>query len=352
MVFRRKNPEGGYFAGWYVRWTDADGRRKLAKGGRTRDAAERYIRNRLDERDRIRATGERPIPRVTFEEFLPDLETHLRAHVRPATINGRMGFLRASSKHFGATPLVLITQGDVQAWLTKVRIEDNVKASTLRTRRTTLSSAFTLAVDLGYMRTNPARGVKLPKVDEAPIPRLTPEELTALYAAVPEPVRSCVKVIGETGLRRTEALELTWGAVEDFERVTVARSKSHRPRTVALTPLAQETLRAVAAKVGETRDPAALIFPFGSPHLNRVFRTAADSIGLRGVTPHTLRHAVGAALADVGVPTRDIRDVLGHSSIAVTERYMNRAPRTAIDVAMQRLADSRGQAPAVAPANA
>ena len=38
--------------------------------------------------------------------------------------------------------------------------------------------------------------------------------------------------------------------------------------------------------------------------------------------PHALRHAYAAELAREGVPMNVLRDALGHSSLAVTDRYL------------------------------
>jgi integrase len=221
-------------------------------------------------------------------------------------------------------------------------------ASTLRAHSIALSAAFRHAVDMGRAHANPVLGMrsKLPTPHEKPIPRLTPDEIERIYAAMPLNVRACVIVIGEAGLRRNEGLRLTWHDVEDFCRLSIPESKTHTPRIVTMTARAQQVVR----ELWENRPATPLhdaprLFSFGSSHLNREFRAAADRAGFPDVTPHTLRHAVGTGLAEIGVPTRDIRDALGHKSIVTTERYMNRAPQTAIDRAMQQLGESRRQEP-------
>jgi integrase len=64
---------------------------------------------------------------------------------------------------------------------------------------------------------------------------------------------------------------------------------------------------------------------------------AAGKAGLeRRVHPHRLRHTHAAELVAEGMPMPVIRDQLGHSSLAVTDRYLRGvAPREVI-AAMQR----------------
>ena len=342
MVFKRRRPDGSEYDGWYVRWTDGVGKRHLAFGGRTNALAQAFLRKKHDERDRQRVRGERPVEMQSLKDFLPTLEKRWSTSVERNTFRGRIGFVRKTADHFGTKPMAHVTQADCIAWLTEIRHSEGLKASTVRTWATALSAAFRLAVEMGRAHANPAVAMKLPKPDEKPIPRLTGDEVARLYAAMPADIKACVIVIGETGLRRNEALDLTWSDIEDFQRVIVRKAKHHRTRVVTLTPLARE----VVQKLWDDRPATPLteparVFHLSATRLNGEFRKAADKAGFPQVTPHTLRHAVGTQLAEAGVPTRDIRDVLGHSTIKITERYMNRAPQSAIDRAMERLAQTR-----------
>lgn len=345
MVFRRKRPDGTLYDGWYVRWTDGVGKRCLAFGGRTQTSAAAFLRKKHDERDNVRIRGERPVQKQSLTDFLPTLENRWKATAAKNTFNGRIGLVRKTAKHFGTKAMSQITQADLHAWLTELKHKENLAASTVRHAATTLSAVFRLAVEMGRAYANPAKGMKLPKPDEKPVPRLTADEVARLYAAMPPDIKPWVILVGETGMRRNEGLHLTWPDVEDFQRVIVRQAKHHRTRTVTLTPLAAQILREQWDKRPATplNEPARVFPGLSQTHANGEFRKAADKAGFPHVTPHTLRHAVGTQLAEAGVPTRDIRDVLGHSSIKITERYMNRAPQTAIDRAMQQLAEARRQ---------
>ena len=46
----------------------------------------------------------------------------------------------------------------------------------------------------------------------------------------------------------------------------------------------------------------------------------------RKYTPHKLRHAFCTRLLDAKVPIHDVRDLMGHSSVAVTDRYSHCSP--------------------------
>ena len=150
-----------------------------------------------------------------------------------------------------------------------------------------------------------------------------------------------------TGLRRGELLGLRWGDV-DLEKSTLSvvqtlqqlrngeyifrepKSKRGR-RQIALSPslaivlwehrLKQEHARKLLGKPLESTD---LVFshPDGRPirpdSVTRAFPEIAESVGLRGVRLHDLRHAHATILLQQGVNPKIVQERLGHSSVSTT----------------------------------
>ena len=52
-------------------------------------------------------------------------------------------------------------------------------------------------------------------------------------------------------------------------------------------------------------------------------RSACQRAGLTGVTFHTLRHPCASWLGQEGIGSLTIRDILGHTSIRTTDRYLH-----------------------------
>jgi len=147
-----------------------------------------------------------------------------------------------------------------------------------------------------------------------------------------------------TGMRRGEILGLTWRAV-DFGNgvITVAGeqdksgsggSKSGKTRHIPMTAVARSTLE-------DWRDqqpriwPAGLMFPGKGGKRMTTLKTAFTRIlkdaGISDFRFHDCRHHFCSMLVQRGVPLAKVRDLAGHSTIQLTERYSHLAPHDLAD---------------------
>ncbi len=129
------------------------------------------------------------------------------------------------------------------------------------------------------------------------------------------------------GLRISEALSLRWGdaPLEDALRI---KGKGAKTRLVPVVPAAREAIDAYAALCpygGEAGDP--LFFstrgkPLSATLAQRTMAKLRVALGLPdSATPHALRHAFATHLLSAGGDLRAIQELLGHSSLAATQRY-------------------------------
>jgi len=65
--------------------------------------------------------------------------------------------------------------------------------------------------------------------------------------------------------------------------------------------------------------------PLGRSCIAEIFNEAACRSGLGKVTSHTLRHSFATHLLDHGADIRHVQELLGHTSLASTNRYANTA---------------------------
>jgi integrase len=60
--------------------------------------------------------------------------------------------------------------------------------------------------------------------------------------------------------------------------------------------------------------------------VKKSFASACAQVGIQDFRTHDLRHTCAAWLVSVGVPLAEVRDLLGHASVTMTEKYAHLAP--------------------------
>ncbi len=143
---------------------------------------------------------------------------------------------------------------------------------------------------------------------------LTPAEVQTLCAKADPVTADMITFSALTGLRLGEMLALKPEQLRGGLLVLDANTKSGRPRGIPVPPR--------AARIALNRLPWAL----SRDQLRDRFLVARKAAGLPHVRWHDLRHTYASWLVQAGQPLTAVRDLLGHSSLAVTHRYAHLAP--------------------------
>lgn len=139
---------------------------------------------------------------------------------------------------------------------------------------------------------------------------LEQDEAQRLLAELPDHIRRVVLFLLTTGLRKREAFNLTWNKVKPGSVLVVV--KGGHEREVALSPEAALVL-ADAPRTGR--------YVFDTKNWRKHFEGALARAGIVDFRWHDLRHTFATWLGRSGAPLEVLRDQLGHSSIAVTQKY-------------------------------
>jgi integrase len=333
----------------------------------TREEAERQ-RATLAVRHRAVAETMPPEPAATTVASwgAPWLQRRVEAgEVRGARRDAQVWERYVSGTELAGMVLRDVRPKHVAAWIDgmirrrKVRGGEKLSPQTIRRAFALLRYALADAVRAEELDANPCAGARLPKPREAAWAFLTTEEVASVERGapgVPEVSRRAFVVALRTGLRLGELVALRWGDVTldgplpalHVQRSNAGPTKSGRSRRVPLAfAPAVEALRAQLADAGGGSDRDALVFPspagrqrsegddFGwSPRK----RLDAPRVGYRvmlGVARrvrfHDLRHSLASHLAmgtwtEAPFPLHDVARWLGHSSVAVTEKYAHLSP--------------------------
>lgn len=148
--------------------------------------------------------------------------------------------------------------------------------------------------------------------------------------------RAMIVVLWRAGLRCQEALDLE---LRDIDReqgtITIRAGKGNRRRVVGIDPAALAVLEqwlAMRARLGVPRGSkvfCTITMPnLGRPLSGSYWREAIKKLGKKAgiekrVHSHGLRHTHAVELMREGVPILMISRQLGHSSMAITQRYVD-----------------------------
>jgi integrase len=153
---------------------------------------------------------------------------------------------------------------------------------------------------------------------------LTTAEVQALADACPNvKAAGYVLLAAYTGIRRGHLLRLT---TNDVQGKFLRLDRSSKTRTLQLVPL-HPKVQGLAE---------ALPLGIGDRQLREAWSAAREATGI-DCRWHDLRHTCASWLVQAGVPIYTVAQMLGHSSVSVTQRYAHLAPQDLAD-AVSKLA--------------
>ncbi|NDC54080.1 MAG: tyrosine recombinase [Planctomycetia bacterium] len=191
----------------------------------------------------------------------------------------------------------------------------------------------------GVVAESPAELISAARRDDTMPGTLSPAQVDRLLASpagdAPTALRdrALLELLYATGCRASEVSALRLSDVHLAERFCTCRGKGGKERVVPLGARAIAALRkwldgprsGFAARADGP--PAWVILSSRGNRLSRmriweIVRFHADGAGVPAdIGPHTLRHSFATHLVAGGVDLRHVQEMLGHASIATTQRY-------------------------------
>ncbi|HMK12291.1 MAG TPA: tyrosine-type recombinase/integrase [Acidimicrobiales bacterium] len=209
---------------------------------------------------------------------------------------------------------------------------------TVARRASALRRYFGWLVRTGRIPTDPAAGLHAPK-GESRLPRvLRGDELTVLLDE-PPPAIDCddeairlrddavLELLYGSGLRVAELCGLAPGDLDCRTATVTVWGKGSKQRKVPMSPPAVEAvsgwLRRGRDKLCTDASPPDAVFlnRRGARLTPRDVRRILDRRAASPTHPHALRHSFATHLLDGGADLRAVQELLGHSSLATTQRY-------------------------------
>jgi integrase len=295
-----------------------------AQPSTSRQTTAQYLRGWLE------TLPPRGLRQTTIDGYRVSIENHLIPHLGPTQL------ARLNSAQINAAYGDLLSRGRSNG-------KGGLSPRTVRLAHTILRKALADAVRWGQLEHNPAASADPPRVQRTAELRVwsAAEVRQFLDSIETHPLRTCYWLLATTGMRRGEALALTWRQV-DFEhrRLSIVQSlvrtssgpmfsppKTARGRrSIALDQRTLEILRTHHQQQASNRagDDDDLVFQRadGSPipphSVSKAFALAVQQAGLRKIPLHGLRHSHATLALRAGVHAKIVSERLGHASISLT----------------------------------
>ena len=295
------------------------------------------------------AEREKRVSVPTFKEFAEaDYIPYAKEHKRSfqADINKLENYL---VPEFGAMLVNTINSRDIQNYLNRVK----ARSSGVNANRylSLLGRMFNLAIRWGtFEGKNPCAAIDKFREGQGRTRFLSPEEIGKFIKALDQCERKdCVqalKLLLFTGMRSAEVFGLEWKNVEpDFSAVYLPMTKNGRSRHVQVNDMAKGVLQALRQQAAPD---ARHVFPGNVEgerlkSVRKTFQKACRLAGLADFRTHDLRHTFASWAVNNGVPLYEVKALLGHSDISVTQRYSHHQDAT-LAKASAKVADSMATA--------
>lgn len=272
--------------------------------------------------------------------------------VKPRTVDSYKTTVRVHIKPtLGALKLSSLAAHDIQKLYNAAQKGDKpLSAKSIKNLHGVLHKALQQAVELGYIKFNPADACKLPRVEKAEIKPLDDEAITAfLRVAAGHKYEYIYLVTLFTGMREGEVLGLTWDCV-DFKQGTIlinkqlqktrasggeygfVSPKNNKSRRITPAPSVMGILRAQQRRQFEQRcnshglwdNPLNLVFTnevgrnLSAQTVYLHFKQLIAAAGYPDTRFHDLRHSYAVAALQAGDDIKTVQENLGHHAAAFT----------------------------------
>ena len=206
---------------------------------------------------------------------------------------------------------------------------------TVRRRIAVLASFYSFLENVGCVSEKPTRRVPLPKLRYLVTTVLSEEEAHRLIAAADTPLMRCLVVLLlSTGIRRSEATQIDLEDLDLDNQQLLIHGKGAKERMVPLNELAVEAIRHLLAHRGNSESRRLFLnqkgIPIRSDTINFLLERLVERAELArtDITPHRLRHTFATHLIRNSVDVKTVQELLGHSDMRTTSRYLHSDTRT------------------------
>lgn len=329
---------------WYASYTDASGKRVR----RSTETTERREAEALEAKWKLEARQQRLWgiqPSRTFDELMIAYLKATQDTKRSASRD--LSSIKRLKVYFSGRELGNLKRADVRGYI-EHRKAHGVTGATINREVGLLSGSINYArKEWDWEIPNPAERMRLNE-GEGRKRFASVAEVTALINAAEGNrhapyLADLIRLAINTGCRRGELLGLRWSQVDLNAGTLKLEGKDTKSGKARIVPLNQDARRALQSRAryrAENCPDSLRVFcrrsGAGVASVKTSWTKVLRKAGLEDFHFHDLRHTCGSWLVQSGVPLAAVKEVLGHSTIRMTERYAHHAPEN-IRAAVEKL---------------
>lgn len=251
---------------------------------------------------------------MNTETALARYEREMLVSRNPSTVRLRIGHLNDLRRVH--PELLKVTYLDLVYYITDER-RRALKAESRKSIRSSLRSFYSWAFKSGLIKVDPAYPLEAIKVPKTEARNATNEQVTAGLAAEDlSPRDRAVILLARIGcLRRAEIANLHTSARTGH--MLIVKGKGEKERPVPLPPILFDALVALEGPEPGWYFPGRGGNPIAPESVWRIVR------GHVGINTHALRHAGATASFRATRNIRAVQELLGHTNVATTQRYVH-----------------------------
>ena len=274
---------------------------------------------------------------LTFKDFFHEKYIPASLHKKQYTINNEKSLFRNwIEPEIGRLPFNKITSFNLEK-IKKKMTDEGLSDRSMQYCFALVRQVWNYA-RINGITTDTLPKVKLKKFDNKRLRFFSREEARLLLAELKtrsQQVHDMALLSLHTGARAGEVFSLTWGSADlDNGVLTAKDTKSGKTRFLYLT----NDTKAMLEKKFNGQPTRELVFPDRNGErivfISASFDRALEKLGFNaGVTDrrdkatfHTLRHTFASWHVQNGTDLYTVKELLGHSTIALTERYSHLRP--------------------------
>ena len=232
-----------------------------------------------------------------------------------------------------------VKNNQVRAFVVQL-VNDKRKPTSIKRKISALKSFYKYHQKIGKLKTNPADKINSPKIPER-LPKFVEQQKINKLFEEPEKYfkntfegmqeKLLIDVLYSTGMRRQELINLKWSDINFSSNQVKVTGKGNKQR---LIPIGNELVNSLRifqnTQINQLKNIPKAAYVFltkdgNQLYPNYVYRIVKLHIGhcstAEKKSPHVLRHSFATHMSNNGAKLNDIKELLGHASLASTQVY-------------------------------